>query len=169
MSVNFAAVHDRNPWRKHQIHQSLTAAIDGKDGVRSLLLRRGRVADMWRKYGALRCVFAWDDQADFAEAFRLDPGSGNDVQSVQVAVDRVLQFDEHKYCTSQEISECFAGQSGPKTENPRLPSMNVVANRLVAIPYTLTTFPKVLHTQKAWPGQFWSTRLSDPEQHGKPV
>lgn len=69
MSVNFAAVHDQNPWRKHRMHQSLTAAIDGKDGARNLLLRRGRVAGMWRKYGAVRCVFVWDNQADFFEAF----------------------------------------------------------------------------------------------------
>lgn len=123
MSVNFAAVHEQNPWRKHRIHQSLAAAIDGKDGARSLLLRRGRVADMWRKYGAVRCVFVWDDQADFAEVFRLDPANGTDVQSVQVAIDRVLQFDENKYCTIQEISECFGGQSQSKSEEPA-PSVN---------------------------------------------
>lgn len=107
MSVNFAAVHDRKPWRKHNLHQTLLAAIDGKDGAKNLLLSVGRVADMWKKYGDVFCVFVWEDDAESGQAFRLDPVRHGTVQSATVAIDLILRFHKNKGCSASEIRQCF--------------------------------------------------------------
>lgn len=107
MLVNFAAVHDRKLWRKHSIHQTLHAAIDGKDGAKNLLLRIGRVADMWVKYGNVHCVFVWEDGSEHGHVFRLDPEQSGVVQSVIVSIDRVLFLHKNRGCSPSELAECF--------------------------------------------------------------
>lgn len=107
MPVNFAAVHDRKAWRKHSIHQALYAAIDGNDGAKSLLLRIGRVAKMWAKYGDVQCVFVWEDDSELGYVFRLDPERSGVVQSATVSIDRVLLFHKNRGCSPKEIAECF--------------------------------------------------------------
>jgi len=111
MSVNFAAVHDRKHWRKHSIHQTLDAAIHGKDGAKNLLLRIGRVADKWAEYGNVHCVFVWEDDSKLGYAFRLDPERSGVVQSATVSIDRVLFFHKNRGCSAKEIAECFGGNS----------------------------------------------------------
>lgn len=113
MSVNFAAVHDRNPWRRHRIHQSLVAAIDGNDGAKKLLLKRGRVAGMWAKYGNVRGVFVWEDDAEIGFAFRLNSAGG--IDSVNPSIDRILAFNAAKGCTPSQIAELFAVASPAST------------------------------------------------------
>lgn len=110
MSVNFAAVHDRNPWRKHNIHQTLFAATEGKDGAKNLLLRMGRIAAMWKKYGDVRCVFVWEDDAEFGQVFRIDPARNGAVQSVTVSIDRILRFHKNRECSAHEINKCFSDE-----------------------------------------------------------
>lgn len=107
MPVNFAAVHDQKRWRKHRIHQSLQAAIEGSDGAKNLLRRIGRVAGMWRKYGDVQCVFVWGDGAENGQAFRLTPNGGGTIQAENVMVYRILEFDKKRDCSIQEIAECF--------------------------------------------------------------
>lgn len=116
MSVNFAAVHDRKPWRKHSIHQTLHAAIAGKDGAKNLLLRIGRVADMWSKYGDVRCVFVWEDNAEFGHVFRIDPERSGIVQSATIAIDKVLLFHKNRECSAKEIAGCFDSNSSPTVD-----------------------------------------------------
>jgi len=116
MSVNFAAVHDRKPWRKHSIHQTLHAAIDGNDGAKNLLRQIGRVANMWQKYGEVRCVFVWEDDAELGQVFRIDPEGSGTIQSRTVAIDRVLRFHKNKGCSAQEIAECFVEDLAPKAD-----------------------------------------------------
>ncbi|WP_088707526.1 HNH endonuclease [Noviherbaspirillum denitrificans] len=116
MSVSFAAVHVRKPWRKHNIHQTLYAATDGKDGAKNLLLRIGRVADMWKKYGDVHCVFVWEDEAEFGQAFRIDPARNGRVQSATVSIDRILRFEQNRECSATEINKCF-GDDFSATEN----------------------------------------------------
>jgi hypothetical protein len=118
MPVNFAAVHDRKLWRKHSIHQTLHAAIDGKDGAKNLLLRIGRVADMWVKHGNVHCVFVWEDGSEHGNVFRLDPERSGVVQSATVSVDRVLFFHKNRGCSPSEIAECFGSSSVGGTTNP---------------------------------------------------
>lgn len=113
MSVNFAAVHERRSWRKHRIHQSLDAAIDGNDGAKNLLRQTGRVSDMWQKYGAVQCVFVWEDQAQTGYAFRLAAGGGS-IESAWPTLDRILQFDKRKTCGPREIGELFASDMSAK-------------------------------------------------------
>lgn len=118
MSVNFVAVHDHKPWRKHRIHQSLSAAIDGKDGAKNLLRRVGRVADMWQKYGAVQCVFVWEDGAQTGYAFRLAATEGSPLESARPSLDLIFQFDERKTCAPQEIADLFANHVAAKPAVP---------------------------------------------------
>lgn len=111
MPVNFAAVHDRKLWRKHSIHQTLHAAIDGKDGAKNLLLRIGRAADMWVKHGNVHCVFVWEDGSEHGHVFRLDPERSGVVQSATVSIERVLFFHKNRVCSPSEIDECFGSSS----------------------------------------------------------
>lgn len=111
MSVNFAAVHDRKLWRKHSIHQTLHAAIDGKDGAKNLLLGIGRISDMRSKYGSVHGIFVWEDGSEHGHVFRLDPERCGVVQSATVSIDRVLLFHKNRGCSPNEIVECFGGSS----------------------------------------------------------
>lgn len=132
MSVNFAAVHDQKRWRKHRIHQSLHAAVDGNDGAKNLLRQIGRVAGMWQTYGDVRCVFVWEDGAEDGQAFRLAPNGGGAVQSEKVSIERISQFDKKKDCSAEEIAECFGAHALPVPEEgviptaPELPILPVV-------------------------------------------
>ena len=120
MSVNFAAVHDRQPWRKHRIHQSLHAATDGNDGAKNLLRRIGRVAGMWQKYGPVQCVFVWEDNAQRGYAFRLAVNGNGAVDSARPSVAQILQFDAKKSCKAEEIAECF--RADPLDEATAVPT-----------------------------------------------
>ncbi len=108
MSINFAAVHERKRWRKHCIHQSLQAAIDGKDGAKNLLQRVGRVAVMWQKYGDVYCVFVWEDNANNGQVMRLSPTGNGAVETATVDTSLIGQFDVRKGCSAEEIAQCFA-------------------------------------------------------------
>lgn len=114
MPINFAAVHDRKPWRKHSNHQSLHAAVDGDDGAKNLLRRLRRVAKMWDKYGDVRCVFVWEDDAELGQVFRIDPEKSGTIQSRTIGIDKILQFQKNKGCSAQEIVDCFRDESLPE-------------------------------------------------------
>lgn len=120
MPINFAAVHDRNSWRKHRIHRSLHAAIDGNDGAKNLLLRIGRVASMWQKYGPVQCVFVWEDNAQTGYAFRLAVNGSGAIDFAEPALDLILQFNARKGGSLQEIDDFF--QSHTLAERAVLPS-----------------------------------------------
>ncbi len=111
MTVNFAAVHDRKAWRKHRIHQSLHSGIDGKDGAKNLLRRIGRVADMWQKYGDVKCVFVWEDSSPTGHAFRLATNGSGEIDFARPLIDNILQLDFRKTCSSQEIAALFASDT----------------------------------------------------------
>ena len=113
MPINFAAVHERKPWRKHRGHKSLYAAIDGSDGAKNLLLRIGRVAEKWEKYGPVQCVFVWEDHGQAVYAFRLAATGSGEIDSASPSINRILQFDRRKCCSLQEIDECFKNDSPP--------------------------------------------------------
>lgn len=107
MSVNFAAIHTDKPWRKHSVHKTLYAAIDGKDGAKNLLLRKGRVAGMWDKHGDVKGVFVWEDGASSGKAFRLDPNRSSSVQEREIEISTILSFQKNKGCTDRQLADCF--------------------------------------------------------------
>ncbi len=107
MPINFAAVHTRNPWRKHSKHQSLYAAIDGKDGAKNLLQKNGRIAEMWHKHGDVLGVFVWEDNAEQAHIFRTSPDEAHRIQTTKVATERISELDRKKQCSPEEIAYFF--------------------------------------------------------------
>lgn len=107
MKIKYRAVHERNCWRKVSIHKTLNSAIDGPDGAKSLLLRRGRIAAKWEEYGAPRCVFVWEDGAMEGFALRLKPGNFTEVEFVSVPVHKLEQFDSLGGCSDGDSEACF--------------------------------------------------------------
>lgn len=139
MAINFAAVHEEKRWRKHRIHKTLAAAIDGKDGAQNLLRQIGRVAGMWKKYGNVHCVFVWEDDSDVGRAFRLAVEGSSTVESAVVPIENLLRFDANKCCTDQEIVDCFAqlpastvevAEATPLTTNMPLDDGSLFPNEL---------------------------------------
>ncbi|MFK4136555.1 HNH endonuclease [Pseudomonas luteola] len=110
MSINFAAAHTRNPWRHHKRHETLSAAIDGKDGARKLLLRIGRIKDMWDKYGTVRAVFVWKDGSPTGFVLRLSPGKDSCVEMAEVTTDRILRIHRQQSCSNADIQGIFIEQ-----------------------------------------------------------
>lgn len=123
MSVHFAAVHDHNAWRKHSIHQSLEAAINGKDGAKNLLRQVGRIAGMWKKWGDVKCVFVWEDSSQAGYAFRLAATGGGRIDSASPSADRIRLFNGRKACSDQEIAQLFASDTyqPPDSHQPESP------------------------------------------------
>jgi len=70
---------------------------------------------MWRKYGDVRCVFVWEDDADDGQAFRLSLDRDGTIQSQKLGIDRILKFDKQKSCSVQEIADCFAENFVPES------------------------------------------------------
>ena len=107
MTIKYRAVHAKNTWRKVNSHRSLDSAISGNDGARNLLLRRGRVGKKWEDYGAVRCVFVWEEGSGQGMALRLQPGSTTDVQTATVPVHKLDEWDQKGGCPDREIDGCF--------------------------------------------------------------
>lgn len=86
MTVHYAAVHARNSWRIHSGHDSFESATSGTDGAVNLLRNVGRVGKGMRdRYGPVHAVFVWEEAMAEATAFRLRPGSSNEIETVQIA------------------------------------------------------------------------------------
>ena len=106
MTIKYRAVHARNSWRKVNSHRSLDSAVNGNDGAKNLLQRKGRVGKKWHDYGAVRCVFVWEEGSGQGTALRLKPGS-TDVQTSTVPVHQLEEWDQKGGCSDREIDSCF--------------------------------------------------------------
>lgn len=107
MPIRYRAVHTRSPWRKVQIHKTLENAIDGKDGAKALLLRKGRVGEKWEQYGRPLCVFVWDSAKSYGHLLRLSPDNPAQVQILELPLDTILRHEEKESCSEVEIKEYF--------------------------------------------------------------
>lgn len=94
----FAAVHEKNSWRK-ATHTSRETAISGRDGAENLLRNRKRVGEKAsdKENGPASAVFVWDtrttdDTNANATGMRLVPGSAHDIEQVSVPVSQLLGF-----------------------------------------------------------------------------
>ncbi|KVR13842.1 hypothetical protein WK11_29595 [Burkholderia ubonensis] len=108
MVIHFAAVHEKNTWRKHSVHQTLEAAISGRDGAENLLRGFERVGRNMRKaYGEVYAVFVWDDTMQMADALRLVPGSSHDIERVKVTVELIELYQRKHGPSLAQIDEWF--------------------------------------------------------------
>ena len=110
MAIKFRAIHTTRPWRKAQ-HSSLHKATDGPDGAKNLLRRIGRVGRKWQEYGPVSCIFVWDEDRDPGYAFRLKPGSTDEIEVATVALHILDRHEQEKGCSPAEIEAYF---SSPK-------------------------------------------------------
>lgn len=108
MGVYFAAVHEKNAWRKHSVHSSLEAATTGADGAENLLRGLKRVGEKLAKYGTVYAVFVWDDTMHKASALRLVPGSSYDIERTQVPVELLEDFKAKHGPSLTQIDGWFA-------------------------------------------------------------
>ena len=107
MPIYYRAVHARSPWRKVQIHKTLENAIDGKDGAKALLLKKGRIGEKWEQYGRPLCVFVWDSAKSGGYLLRLSPDNAAEVQIVDLPIDTILQHEARESCSETEVKEYF--------------------------------------------------------------
>lgn len=107
MTIKYRAVHAQKTWRKVNSHRSLDSAVSGNDGARNLLLRKGRVGRKWDDYGAVSCVFAWEEGRDQGTALRLRPGSTTEIQAATVPVHKLEEWDGKGGCSDLDIDACF--------------------------------------------------------------
>ena len=94
MAVKYRAVHTHSSWRKVGTHKSLQSALDGPDGAKALLLKRGRIAQKWGEYGDPSCVFVWEDGQHHGFVLRLNPHKLEEVQTVTVPIDQLLKHEQ---------------------------------------------------------------------------
>lgn len=147
----FAAVHEKNSWRK-ATHLSRENAIEGIDGAENLLRGRERVgkkaADA--EFGKAFAVFVWHKDAldeEPATALRLAPGSSHEVETTSVPVRLLRPFEKSGGPTFEQIQTWFeTGAPAPKALlGPELPDQAPVKGPSVHETY-LSIRPKVLHT-----------------------
>lgn len=111
MSIQFAAVHERNSWRKHSQHETLESAHKGPDGAENLLFNLNRAPAMWTKHGPVQSVFVWEDGSEHGVAFRVKPGSRLVIERVSVPVNELEQFKRRSGPTLQQIELWFSSDS----------------------------------------------------------
>lgn len=107
MAIRYRAVHTSSPWRKVQIHKTLENAIDGKDGAKALLLRKGRVGEKWEQYGRPLCVFVWDSAKSAGYLLRLSPDNSAEIQMVELPIETILWHEARESCSETEVKEYF--------------------------------------------------------------
>lgn len=110
MSIQFAAVHERNAWRRHSRHQTMEAATSGADGAESLLLNRHRARAMQAKHGIAHAVFVWDENEQQAVAYRLKPGDAGQIERATVPVNMLGQFKRNAGPSPAQIAKWFSPQ-----------------------------------------------------------
>ena len=111
MTIKYRAVHERNSWRKVGSHSSLNMAVDGPDGAKRLLLRVGRIGQMWDKHGRPSYVFVWEAGSRHGYAFRIKPGAQNQVETVNVLVDLLEKLENAKTRSQSDFELCFQDSS----------------------------------------------------------
>ena len=107
MPISYRAVHERSLWRKVQIHKTLDSAIDGKDGAKALLLRKGRVGEKWEQYGRPLCVFVWDSTQPNGYLLRTNPKNPTQVQIIELPLEIISRHEARQSCSEVEIKQYF--------------------------------------------------------------
>jgi hypothetical protein len=103
--VCYRAVHIRTAWRRVNSHQSLQAAIHGKDGAAALFSRKARVD--YDKYGDPLWVLVWERGAAHGYAVRPDPLRPGGIRLAQVPMARLLEFDTRGEADLRWLEQLF--------------------------------------------------------------
>jgi hypothetical protein len=90
-AIRYRAIHDRNPWRIVNSHQSLEAAVYGKDGATALFAHKARID--YAKQGNPQFVLVWEQGAEHGYAIAPDATQFKGIHVVQVPVARLLEFE----------------------------------------------------------------------------
>jgi predicted HNH restriction endonuclease len=109
VAIKYRAIHEEVSWKKVGNHSSLTKAIDGEKGAKEVL--RGNstyVKKLWKERGKPVCIFVWSDDHSKGYAFRINPNNPKgEIQTVELPVFRLEEFEKAKGCTDTEIQEIF--------------------------------------------------------------
>lgn len=139
MPISYRAVHSRSPWRKVQIHKTLENAIDGKDGAKALLLRKGRVGEKWEQYGRPLCVFVWDSASSEGYLLRLSPDNPAQVEMVELPIETILRHEAQESCSETAIKEYFKTASRTSSQIESFPINTVTSPQGEETPVRIET------------------------------
>lgn len=141
MTINYRAVHTKSPWRKVGNHKTIEGAIDGKDGAKALLLKKGRVGEKWEQYGRPLCVFVWDSTKSKGYLLRINPLNVSEVQTVELPLDVILRHESAESCSDVAVEDYFQSAAA-KPKSVPLPEDRPAASTPIGVelpPRTNTT------------------------------
>jgi 5-methylcytosine-specific restriction protein A len=107
VKVKFRTIHTKikYQWRKSYNHETLKNATDGNDGATRLLRKIGRRARLkWENYGAVLCIFVWDDETETGCAYRLRSGSSSEIETASLPSHQLEQYDSANGCSESELA-----------------------------------------------------------------
>ena len=105
-AIHYRAVHTKSQWRKVNNHQSLAAAVTGKDGAAGLFARKVRIN--YDTHGDPLYVVVWEDAAPTGLVIAPDPGAPDGIRQVSVPIDEILAFERKGRATLAELQSYFA-------------------------------------------------------------
>jgi hypothetical protein len=103
--VNYRAVHTKSLWRKVGTHQSLDAAISGKDGAAALFARKARID--YERHGDPRYVIVWERGASSGFVIRHDANSPGDMEQAPIPLGDIDAFESRGQASDYELAKYF--------------------------------------------------------------
>lgn len=110
LRVHYAAVHERNRWRRIARHDTLENATTGPRGAEYLLLNKGTAADRHARHGDAHAAFVWLEGRDQAFAYRLRPGTA-EIERALVPVHHLGGFKPQNGPSLDLIGQWFASSA----------------------------------------------------------
>jgi len=104
-SINYRAVHAKTLWRKVNSHQSIDAAINGKDGAAGLFGKKARIN--YETHGDPMYVVVWENGASLGYVVKADPNAIGGIRTATISVSRILDFEHDEQASPAELKRLF--------------------------------------------------------------
>lgn len=108
--IRYRAVHSKTLWRKVSApHASLENALFGRDGAAGLFARKVRID--YEKHGDPLYALVWQDGASHGYVVKADGHHSSGIQTIEVPVARLLEFERAGGCDLSTLDKIFGGNT----------------------------------------------------------
>jgi len=104
-TIHYRAIHTKSLWRKVNSHQSLHAAVSGKDGAAALFARKVRIN--YQTHGDPLYVLVWEDGSPEGYAIKAAPTQLGGIQQVTVPSAILMGFERHGHASHNDLERLF--------------------------------------------------------------
>ena len=104
-TINYRAIHTKSLWRKVNSHQSLHAAVSGKDGAAALFARKVRIN--YQTHGDPMYVLVWEDGSAEGYAIKAAPTQPGGIRQVTVPSATLMGFERHGHASHNDLEGLF--------------------------------------------------------------